>query len=101
TSNLSPSSTVVSGTAIKTSIIPAPTGLRSLWLNDTVVSVTWTNMELQEPEVGGYKIYKNNKEVETVTSQHLFDRVAINEFTDTLQPGETNWYWVKAEGMRG
>jgi len=46
-------------------------------------------------------VYKNGKELKTVSEQYVFDSVEINEFTDTLYPGETGWYWVKAEGMPG
>lgn len=101
TSNLSPSSTVVSGTARGMSAIAAPTGLRSLWLNDSVVSVTWVDMQRQVPGISGYKIYKNKEELKTISTRYLFDSVFINEFIDTLHPGETGWYWVKAEGPHG
>ncbi len=101
TSNLSPSSLVVSGKSLRKTTLSAPIGLRSLWLNDSVVSVSWKDMELQIPGVTGYKIYRNEEDLETVSNQYLWDSVTINEFTDTLSPGESSWYWVKAKDVQG
>ncbi len=100
TSNLGASSLVVSGKALKQTTLSAPTGLRSLWLNDSVVSVTWRDMELQTFGVTGYKIYRNKEDLKTVSEQYLWDSVTVNEFVDTLYPGDTRWYWVKAEDVQ-
>lgn len=96
TSNLGPSSTVVSGNALAALTLEAPVKLRRLWLNDSTVSITWADMQESNPAISGYKIYKSEEELTAVSEQNLCDSVSVNEFTDRLAPGETGWYWVRA-----
>lgn len=100
TSNQSPSSLVVSGKATGITAVPAPVSLKSLWLSDTTVSITWKDMMREVPGIVGYKVYKDNEMLEEISENNFFVDTDINEIIDTLRPGQEAWYWVKAVGEK-
>lgn len=101
TSSLSPSSLVVSASAAGMSSIPAPTRLRSLWINDTTVSITWDDLSMTHPGIGQYKIFSSDQNIKTVSTGNLRDSTEINEFIDEMRPGQERWYWLKAQNFQG
>jgi fibronectin type 3 domain-containing protein len=90
-----PFSNTTTGSAWATSKLPAPTGLRFIWLNDTVVSLTWHDMQRETPGVSAYKVYKLSKASDT-SSSDIPRLCQTNEFTDTLREGEARWYSVRS-----
>ncbi|MBS1601731.1 MAG: hypothetical protein JST42_03610 [Bacteroidetes bacterium] len=90
-----PFSNITTGRASVTGKLPAPTGLRFIWLNDTVVSLTWRDMQREASGISAYKVYKQSKASDT--SSPAMPRLCLtNEFTDTLREGEARWYSVRA-----
>jgi len=90
-----PYSNIATGRTDVTNKLPAPTGLRFVWLNDTVVSLTWHDMQRETPVVSAYKVYRQPNASDTSHSDK--QRLCLtNEFTDTLHEGETRWYNVRA-----
>lgn len=79
--------------------IPAPTQVRPLWLNDSVVSVTWKDLQRSHSGILAYEVYKNDERLKKPTKNHHWTYVEINEFKDTLQPGQDAWYWIKTIGV--
>lgn len=96
TSSLSPLSKWEGATPKEKETIPSPTGLRALWLNDSTVSVTWKDMQRLHSGIPGYRVYKSKKQMKAPSEEQLLVTTDINEFSDTLSPGQESWYWVKA-----
>lgn len=90
-----PYSNIATSSADVTNKLPAPTGLRFVWLNDTVVSLTWRDMQREAQGVSAYKVYKQSNSSDT-SSADMLRLCLTNEFTDTLREGETRWYSVRA-----
>src|SRR5699024_5499170 len=99
-SNQSPSSLVVSGKATGIPAVPAPVSVKSLWLSDTTVSITWKDMMREVPGIVGYKVYKDNEMLEEISENNFFVDTDINQIIDTLRPGQEAWYWVKDVGEK-
>lgn len=90
-----PFSNISTGRAAATSKLPAPAGLRFIWLNDTVVSLTWRDMQKEASEISAYKVYRQSGASDT-SSSDMPRWCLTNEFTDTLREGESRWYSVRA-----
>ncbi|HVU94805.1 MAG TPA: hypothetical protein VHE34_06250 [Puia sp.] len=90
-----PYSNIATSRADVTNKLPAPTGLRFVWLSDSVVSLTWRDMQREVQGVSAYKVYKQSNPSDTSSADML--RLCLsNEFTDTLREGDTRWYRVRA-----
>jgi fibronectin type 3 domain-containing protein len=100
TSTLGPLSTIISSAPAAISKVPVPAGLRYLWLNDSVVSVTWRDLQRETPGIAAYQVYKTT-EAGSLPAGNLLRVAAMNEFTDTLQEGEVRWYRIKTMNTAG
>lgn len=104
TQSLGPPSDEVSvlvGLADSSSRVATPSGMRFLWLSDTVVSITWRDLQRSEYQVAGYHVYKKaQKNDSLVLLTNLVDQ-AMNEYVDTIPPGKSRWYSVKAFNLQG
>lgn len=101
TSSQSPFSRVVSAGASRPDAVPAPDGIRYLWLNDSTVSLTWRDLHRDVQGMAAYRIYRAGSEQKVLTEGHIFRETTLNECTDTLTPGTTHWYAVQAVDIRG
>lgn len=120
TSTPGPLSNIVSSAPAAISKVPAPVGLRYLWLNDSVVSVTWRDLQRETSGIAAYQVYKttmadslpphhlstsnlpaDNLSADNLSAGNLLRVTAMNEFTDTLQEGEVRWYRIKTINTAG
>ena len=131
TSTLGPLSNIVSSAPAAISKVPAPDGLRYLWLNDSVVSITWRDLQRETPGIASYRVYKKTAGPDSLAANHpstnnlsgehlstdsrsanhpstnnrpadsLLRVTTMNEFTDTLQEGEVRWYRITTMNTAG
>lgn len=100
TSSQSPFSQIVTVTRNANSVA-SPGGLRYLWLNDSIASITWRDLQREVAGIAAYRVYRKTKETEAFSEKHFGGETTLNEYSDTLQPGETRWYAIRAYNGNG
>jgi fibronectin type 3 domain-containing protein len=100
TQSLSPASKVVSVSVPSDAKVPATGQLRSLWLDKQIVSITWADISQTEPGIAGYKVYRKKTEEKEYGKVPVYE-TEVNEYSDTLKPGDSRVYAVRVVGEDG
>lgn len=103
TQSLSPLSEIVNihlETADEAFRVPAPSQVRPLWLSDTVVSITWSDLHQTSPGIAAYQVFRKEREEDDFGAAYLSE-TEMNERIDTVPAGRDYWYAIKTVDMNG